>query len=109
MPIYEYECQQCGRKFEYFLRSGGDEKKVKCPKCGAENQVCRFVFFHQIIQQFLRHAQLRLRIKLRQLALSNQDKIKLSEPGQMFNIKCLPRCCQRQLLDAGFEILNNNN
>ena len=37
MPIYEYECEQCGRKFEYFLRSGGDEKKVKCPKCGADN------------------------------------------------------------------------
>ena len=37
MPIYEYECQQCGRRFEYFLRSGGDEKKVKCSKCGAEN------------------------------------------------------------------------
>jgi putative FmdB family regulatory protein len=37
MPIYEYECEKCGRRFEYFLRSGGDEKKVKCPKCGAEN------------------------------------------------------------------------
>jgi putative FmdB family regulatory protein len=37
MPIYEYECQQCGRKFEYFLRSGGDENKVKCPKCGEDN------------------------------------------------------------------------
>jgi putative FmdB family regulatory protein len=37
MPIYEYECQQCGRKFEYFLRSGGDEKKIKCPKCGVAN------------------------------------------------------------------------
>jgi putative FmdB family regulatory protein len=37
MPIYEYECEKCSDKFEYFLRWGADEKKVKCPKCGAEN------------------------------------------------------------------------
>jgi putative FmdB family regulatory protein len=37
MPIYEYECEKCGDKFEYFLRWGGDEKNVKCPKCGSEN------------------------------------------------------------------------
>jgi putative FmdB family regulatory protein len=37
MPIYEYECEKCGDKFEYFLRWGGDEQKVKCPKCCAEN------------------------------------------------------------------------
>jgi putative FmdB family regulatory protein len=36
MPIYEYECPKCGKKFEYFHWFGGDEKMLKCPKCGAE-------------------------------------------------------------------------
>ena len=33
MPIYEYECQKCGEKFEYFHWFGEDEKLLKCPKC----------------------------------------------------------------------------
>ena len=37
MPIYEYECKKCGKRFEYFHWSGEDEKFLKCPKCGAEN------------------------------------------------------------------------
>ncbi len=36
MPIYEYQCEQCGNRFEKFCRFG-DEKTGKCPKCGAEN------------------------------------------------------------------------
>ena len=36
MPIYEYECQKCGKKFEHFHWFSGDEKMLKCPKCGAE-------------------------------------------------------------------------
>ena len=36
MPIYEYECQQCGERFEYFRRFFEDEKEIKCPRCGAE-------------------------------------------------------------------------
>lgn len=36
MPIYEYECQKCGEKFEDFRWPNEDEKSLKCPKCGAE-------------------------------------------------------------------------
>ena len=36
MPIYEYECQKCGEKFEDFVWPGEDEKLLKCPKCGEE-------------------------------------------------------------------------
>ena len=36
MPIYEYECQECGERFEYFHWFGGDKNLVKCPKCSAE-------------------------------------------------------------------------
>ena len=37
MPIYEYECQKCGEKFE--LRRGftDNDIEIKCPKCGAEH------------------------------------------------------------------------
>ena len=40
MPIYEYECLECGEKFEEFCRSieNDDAKdKITCPNCGAEN------------------------------------------------------------------------
>ena len=37
MPIYEYECRNCGEKFE--LRRGitDDDSEIKCPKCEAAN------------------------------------------------------------------------
>ena len=31
MPIYEYECNDCGQAFEFLMR--GEEKAV-CPACG---------------------------------------------------------------------------
>ena len=34
MPIYEYECQKCGEKFEDFSWPDEDKKLLKCPKCG---------------------------------------------------------------------------
>jgi len=36
MPIYEYNCDRCGRKFEHLARSFS-EPAPKCPKCGAKN------------------------------------------------------------------------
>ena len=37
MPIYEYECRNCGEKFE--LRRGitDSDSEIKCPKCGYIN------------------------------------------------------------------------
>jgi len=32
MPIYEYECRDCGERFEYLLRGA---EKPACPACGA--------------------------------------------------------------------------
>ncbi len=31
MPIYEYRCKSCGKKFEKLIRGS---EKVKCPGCG---------------------------------------------------------------------------
>ncbi|GAG39881.1 unnamed protein product [marine sediment metagenome] len=37
MPIYEYECEECGGRFE--LRRGitDSDSDISCPKCGTEN------------------------------------------------------------------------
>jgi putative FmdB family regulatory protein len=34
MPIYEFECQKCGRKFEKLVL-GSDEKPPECPDCSS--------------------------------------------------------------------------
>jgi putative FmdB family regulatory protein len=36
MPVYEYECQKCGERFEQFKANTKDDNEVKCPRCGAE-------------------------------------------------------------------------
>ena len=41
MPIYEYECEKCGRRFE-FLQKVGDEPKKVCP-CGEGGKLRRLI------------------------------------------------------------------
>lgn len=35
MPIYEYRCQECGQRFDAWLRSLSSAPPDKCPGCGA--------------------------------------------------------------------------
>ena len=35
MPIYEYTCQSCQKKFDHLHRSMSTTEKVKCPECGS--------------------------------------------------------------------------
>ena len=37
MPIYEYQCAQCGEKFEARQSFGEDGSRLSCPKCEAPN------------------------------------------------------------------------
>ena len=37
MPIYEYGCQDCGRKLAVFWRSRADAKTPTCQRCGSDN------------------------------------------------------------------------
>ena len=37
MPIYEYECKNCGERFQVFLLAGEDDGKMACPRCGARD------------------------------------------------------------------------
>jgi len=34
MPIYEYECQVCGEKFEAQRKIADNDSELKCPRCG---------------------------------------------------------------------------
>lgn len=34
MPIYEYQCEKCGRTFNFLVRSVTSHKPPACPKCG---------------------------------------------------------------------------
>ncbi|MCK4816936.1 zinc ribbon domain-containing protein [bacterium] len=36
MPLYEYECRVCKKKFEVLQRMSDDESKLRCPKCQAD-------------------------------------------------------------------------
>lgn len=36
MPIYEYRCDECGERFELFVRSTVQQITPTCPKCGGQ-------------------------------------------------------------------------
>jgi len=36
MPIYEYECMKCGKRFEALRPLAGDDAEVRCPSCDGE-------------------------------------------------------------------------
>ena len=35
MPLYEYQCDECGKSFELLVRSATQQKEPKCPHCGS--------------------------------------------------------------------------
>jgi putative FmdB family regulatory protein len=35
MPIYEFKCVSCGKRFERLCSIGDSGEKLSCPKCGA--------------------------------------------------------------------------
>jgi putative FmdB family regulatory protein len=37
MPIYQYECRECGAAFEVFSRGYAIDEKLACPGCGSGN------------------------------------------------------------------------
>lgn len=36
MPIYEFKCAACGKKFDLLLSWQERDKKVKCPECSSD-------------------------------------------------------------------------
>ena len=37
MPLYEFACDDCGRKFEELFRSMTERRRPHCPKCKSGN------------------------------------------------------------------------
>jgi putative FmdB family regulatory protein len=36
MPIYEFECENCGKSFEELIYTKKDKQNICCPKCGGK-------------------------------------------------------------------------
>ncbi len=46
MPLYEYECRECGESFSIRLHiDEHDRKRPKCPKCGSRKLEQKFSEF----------------------------------------------------------------
>ena len=39
MPVYEFNCQGCGRRFEKLFRTMSDKPRADCPACGSKKTV----------------------------------------------------------------------
>jgi len=38
MPMYEYQCRDCGERFDELVSgSGVDDREITCPNCGKNN------------------------------------------------------------------------
>jgi putative FmdB family regulatory protein len=36
MPLYEYQCKKCNRKFETLVSTSKTNDQVECPSCGSD-------------------------------------------------------------------------
>lgn len=43
MPVYEYDCPDCGARFEAYLKT--TDERVACPRCGGTRLEKRFSVF----------------------------------------------------------------
>jgi putative FmdB family regulatory protein len=50
MPLYEYTCRDCGKRFEVLQRLGAGSDGLTCPACGARNVVKQFSTFASSVQ-----------------------------------------------------------
>ena len=55
MPIYEYECGQCGRSFEYLFLSSSPA--AECPACGTRD-LKQMISLSAVSSETSRHANL---------------------------------------------------
>jgi putative FmdB family regulatory protein len=45
MPLYEYTCRSCGKRFEVLQRMGAGSDGVVCPACGSSEVGKQFSTF----------------------------------------------------------------
>ncbi len=46
MPIFEYECLSCRKKFEWLMRHAGE--RIECPQCGSPDVRKLFSVFSSV-------------------------------------------------------------
>ena len=49
MPLYEYECQKCGKLTEILQSRAESYKEAKCPECGSSEMRRKFSTFGVVI------------------------------------------------------------
>lgn len=37
MPVYTYECKDCGQQFDLLIGVGAGKEEIKCKKCNSKN------------------------------------------------------------------------
>lgn len=45
MPIYSYECKDCGQEFDLLVGIGEGAEELRCQKCGSRNLERKFSSF----------------------------------------------------------------
>ena len=45
MPIFEYQCDDCGNKFEKLVRRIAEADAVRCPSCGQDHLTTQYSMF----------------------------------------------------------------
>jgi putative FmdB family regulatory protein len=48
MPIYEYQCRDCGDEFEKMIRLSEADQKQICPTCRSQNTKKKISFFSSL-------------------------------------------------------------
>ena len=49
LPLYEYECQECGKLTEILQGRAEADKEVKCPECGSFEMNRKFSTFGVVV------------------------------------------------------------
>lgn len=45
MPLYEYFCKDCGKRFDKMMRFGEANRSVECPYCGSQETTKQITTF----------------------------------------------------------------
>lgn len=45
MPLYEYECRNCGNVFEMLRRMADADRDLECPRCHSNQAALRYSTF----------------------------------------------------------------
>jgi putative FmdB family regulatory protein len=45
MPLYEYRCHKCGKRFEMLRRMQDADRELECPECRSEEVERQFSTF----------------------------------------------------------------